>query len=250
VLEDNIASRLMLSPMDRPRGAHRGTLQVGPTRSTACLPGAPLFVSLGASPSSSRPNRGIGRVVPGGRDPPSQGPVPAAPSLRGLGLIRRRCGVSWVLELGCSGWVSEAHRATFPSAPQAVGTWVVLEDVCPVGEAQGLLLLDLTHFPGNPEDCRGSIDSLALRCHCCYLPFVQNRGLPPDAQAPLRTRLTPSQTSCRVRGARPGRACPGCGRCAGGSRGSSCGSSIRTGAVMAAVLGWVRRPAFLLGHGL
>jgi hypothetical protein len=144
-----------------------------PARPPACAGGRCSF-SFGACTSSSSPNRGRGRVVAGGRDLPPRAPVPAAPRLRGLGLTRRRCGVWWVAELGCSGWVSEAHGAKIPSAPQAVGTCgVALEDVCPMGQAQGLLTLDLTLFPGNPEDCRPSIGSLALQCHSCYLPFVQ-----------------------------------------------------------------------------
>jgi hypothetical protein len=121
--------------------------------------------------------------VPGWRDPPPRAPGSAAPRFHGLGLSRRRRGVWWVAELRCSGWVSEAHRATIPSALQAVGTcWVLLEDVRPVGQAQRLLMLDLTCFPGNPEDCWPSIESLALRCHSGYLPLSRHRredpGLP------------------------------------------------------------------------
>ena len=118
----------------------------------------------------------------GGRDPPPRSPAPAAPRSRGLGLTRWRCGIWWVAELGRSGWVSDAHRAALPPALQAVGTCrIALENVCPVYKAQRLLTVDLTSFPGNPEDCRPSIDSLALRCHS-LLPrfrpnrFVQNRG--------------------------------------------------------------------------
>src|SRR6266566_9610841 len=57
-------------------------------------------------------------------------------------------------------------------------------------------MLDLTRLPGNPEDCGPSIDSLALRCHSCYLPSVQTGEGRPRAEGALPTR-------CSFRG-RPG----------------------------------------------
>jgi hypothetical protein len=138
--------------------------------------------SLAASASSSPPSRGIGRVVAGGRDPPPRAPGRAAPRLRGPGLTRRRCGAPWVAELGGSGRVCDAHAAALSSALQAVGIGIMLEDVCPMRKTQRLLMFDLAHPPGNPEDCGPSIGSLATRCHSCYLPFAQHEkgdpGLP------------------------------------------------------------------------
>jgi len=102
----------------------------------------------------------------GWRGPPPQAPGHAAPRLGGLGLSRRCGGISCVAELGGPGRVCKAHAASIPPAPQAVGTCrEVLEDVAAMDEAERFLVLDLSRPPGNPQDGRPSIGSLALRCH-------------------------------------------------------------------------------------
>ena len=159
------------------RRAHRGALRMAATRATVSVRRRwCCSSSLAASASSSPPSRGIGRVVAGGRDPPPRAPGRAAPRLRGPGLTRRCCGASRLAELGGSGRVCDAHAAALSPALQAVGTrCIMLENVGPVHETQGLLMFDLAHPPGKPEDCGPSIGSLAPRCHSCYLPFAQTR---------------------------------------------------------------------------
>ncbi|MEA2500302.1 MAG: hypothetical protein QOD01_413 [Actinomycetota bacterium] len=170
--------------------------------------------SLAASASSSSPSRGIGRAVPGGRDPPPRAPGRAAPRPRGSGLTRQRCGVSWVAELGGSGWVRNAHAAALSPALQAVGTGcIMLENVGPVRKTQGLLMFDLAHPPGNPEDCGPSIGSLAPRCHSCYLPFAQTReGRPRSPPAKEHLVGWGSFSPGSPLPCRPGPPAPGCPR--------------------------------------
>ena len=162
------------------RRAHRRAFQTGATRATACLRRRRFCSSsLGASPPSSPASRGMGRVVAGGRDLPPRAPAHTAPRLRGLRLTRRRYGALWVAELGGSGWVRNAHAAALSPALQAVGTrCITLENVGPVHETQGLLMFDLAHPPGNPEDCGPSIGSLAPPCHSLLPPCRRLRDGP------------------------------------------------------------------------
>src|SRR5207247_3151596 len=117
-----------------------------------------------AFPSPSTPKPGVGRIVPGWRDPPPRAPDPPASRLLG------------------------AHAASVSPAPQAVGTGrVALEDVGTVGQAEGFLMLDLARFPGDPEDGRPSIGALARRSHSCSLLSVARprvRSQPAHNQLP------------------------------------------------------------------
>ena len=74
----------------------------------------------------------------------------------------------------------------------------MLKDVCPMRQAQGFLTLDLTGFPGNPEDGWPSIDSRALRCHSLLPPsYVQSKQGRGDPGLPRKEHLVGRAPSAR-----------------------------------------------------
>ena len=155
VLEDKIATPFTLSPMREPEGAAWNP--AGEATRLPCRFRAPLFVLIRRFAFFLPPGPGIGRVVPGGRDPPPRAPGRAAPRLRGLGLTRRCCGVSWRAELSGSGRACKAHGAPIPSALQALDIGIMLEDIRTVDETQRLPMLDLARPPGNPPGSPGAL---------------------------------------------------------------------------------------------
>ena len=114
----------------------------------------------------------------GWRGPPPRAPGHAGPTLRGLGLTRpRRCRGIPVPGLAAPGRVRHAHGTAIPPALESMSSFRVLfEDVCPVGETQGLHTLDLACPPGNPQDGGPAIGLLVLRSHSSAPSFGQNTG--------------------------------------------------------------------------
>jgi hypothetical protein len=104
-------------------------------------------------------------------------PLPARP--RGSAASGSPDGV--VESGGLRSWAVRGGYAThmLQESPLRFRPWalagIMLEDVGTVDKTQRLLTLDLARPPGNPQDCRPSVGSLALRCHSCLPPFVQTQ---------------------------------------------------------------------------
>jgi hypothetical protein len=122
--------------------------------------------------------------------------IDAAPRLRGPGLTRRRCGVSWVAELGSLGWVNEAHGATITSAPEAVGTRVTLEDVGPMCATETFDAVGLALSPRDPQERGPFVGTLVLPAHCLLPPLIWGTG----GEAPIPSLGARAVKAHRTRG--------------------------------------------------
>src|SRR2546421_6818070 len=92
--------------------------------------------------------------------------------------------------------VSHTHAALIPSVPLAVGTCgLALEDVLAMSATERLLTLGLARPPGNPQDRRPSIGSLALPGHLFFLLAPNRGGETPGLEEPYGRSSSPGMES-------------------------------------------------------
>src|SRR5260370_26428120 len=101
---------------------------------------------------------GRGPAVAYWRNPPPRAPRPLAPGCSGSGLTRRRWAGARARQPGSAGRLpAPAHAASFPSAIQAVGIGIMLEDVGAVSAAETLDMVGLALSPRDPPGSPGAL---------------------------------------------------------------------------------------------